>query len=286
MTRAPTPAAGGDPVPAIPEAEAEGLTAALYADIRATLGVPVVNLVWRHVATMPGGLEWCWSAVKPLYVSGAIAAEAEALRAALPLPELPNHPVEVLDALGLSTSDRVGIVGVLGAYDRSNAMNLIALSALLARLDGTAHASAPPPARPGGIMPESEAPLPKLLTFPEMAAATAALVRRLNMLGERADGTVVASMYRHLAHWPAYLALAWASVAPLDADGRLDAAIAAGLEQGRGRGHALTGSLGEPATRPDVEVQDRVRTALDLFTTHPIGKMVTICRLLRRSFPD
>jgi hypothetical protein len=36
-----------DPFPAVAEAEATGETAALFADIRATVGVPVVNLVWR-----------------------------------------------------------------------------------------------------------------------------------------------------------------------------------------------------------------------------------------------
>ena len=35
--------------------------AAIFADIRETLGVEVVNLIWRHLATIPGALlkmEW------------------------------------------------------------------------------------------------------------------------------------------------------------------------------------------------------------------------------------
>ncbi len=51
-------AASSDPVPAIAEAEATGETVELYTDIRATLGVPVVNLIWRHLAVFPGGLAW------------------------------------------------------------------------------------------------------------------------------------------------------------------------------------------------------------------------------------
>ena len=47
-----------DPVPVITEAEATGNIAALYADIRTTLGVPVVNLIWRHLAVFPDGLPW------------------------------------------------------------------------------------------------------------------------------------------------------------------------------------------------------------------------------------
>ena len=43
-----------DPFPAIAEASAAGETADLFADIRATVGVRVVNLVWRHLATPDG----------------------------------------------------------------------------------------------------------------------------------------------------------------------------------------------------------------------------------------
>jgi hypothetical protein len=50
-----------DPFPAIAEAAATGTTAELFADIRATVGVRVVNLVWRHLATMDGALPWAWA---------------------------------------------------------------------------------------------------------------------------------------------------------------------------------------------------------------------------------
>ncbi len=72
--------ASGDPVPSIREDQAEGDIAALYGDIRATLGVPVVNLIWRHLATFPNGLAWAWHAVRPQYRSGAVQAESRALR--------------------------------------------------------------------------------------------------------------------------------------------------------------------------------------------------------------
>ena len=45
-----------DPVPAITEAAATGETAAIFADIRQVLGVDVVNLIWRHLATIDGRL--------------------------------------------------------------------------------------------------------------------------------------------------------------------------------------------------------------------------------------
>lgn len=39
-----------DPVPSIPEAEATGATKSIYADFKAVTGVPVVNLIFRHIA--------------------------------------------------------------------------------------------------------------------------------------------------------------------------------------------------------------------------------------------
>jgi hypothetical protein len=42
-------------------------------------------------------------------------------------------------------------------------------------------------------------------------------VLTLNRLGTRRDNPVLASMYRHLAYWPGYLAVNWALIAPLDA---------------------------------------------------------------------
>jgi hypothetical protein len=56
-----------DPLPAITEAAA---IAAIFADIRQVLGVDVVNLIWRHLATVDGALPWAWQALRPLYVDG------------------------------------------------------------------------------------------------------------------------------------------------------------------------------------------------------------------------
>ena len=54
----------GDPVSAVREDEATEAVASIFADIRETLNVEVVNLVWRHLATMPGALEWVWGTLK------------------------------------------------------------------------------------------------------------------------------------------------------------------------------------------------------------------------------
>jgi hypothetical protein len=82
-----------DPIPAISESEATGLIAEIYADIRRVYRLGVVNLIWRHLATIPGGLPWVWSTIRPLYVNGSVSREGAALRTTLSLPELPSWPM-------------------------------------------------------------------------------------------------------------------------------------------------------------------------------------------------
>lgn len=269
----------GDPVAAITEADASGDIATLYADIRATLGVGVVNLIWRHLATIDGALPWAWGAVRPLYAEGIIEAEAERLRERMRLLDLPRVPSEVLASVGIDATALGGVKTVLATYDRSNTMNLLALSALLASLDGNVASGVQVAAgRAGG----AEAAMPKLLTEADVAPETWALVLRLNMLGERDEGRVLASMYRHLAHWPGVLSLAWTMLSPADADGSLSGAIADNLATAKARARALASRL-KASSAADLPPAERAaaRKAITLFVDHPIGKMVTICRMLR-----
>lgn len=266
-------------LPAVDEAAATGDTAALFADIRATLGVGVVNLIWRHLATIDGALPWAWGAVRPLYAEGIIEGEAERLRQRMRLLDLPRVPSEVLASVGLDATALAGAKTVVATYDRSNTMNLLALSALLASLDGNVVSGGQlATGKTGGI----EATMPKLLSEADVAPETWALVLRLNMLGERDEGRVLASMYRHLAHWPGVLGLAWMLLSPADADGSLGGAIADNLSTAKARARALAGRL-KPSSAADLPPTERAaaRRAITLFVDHPIGKMVTICRMLR-----
>lgn len=271
-----------DPVPAIAEAAAEGETAALFADIRAVLGVGVVNLIWRHLATIPGALPWAWGLLRPRYADGSLAAAAAAgLTGALAVPRLPPMPEAAFAAAGLSAEDRRGIAGVLAAYERTNPLALLALSALALRLEGVppetpraATAPPPPPAPDRSVLP-----LPPLLPAAALGPERAALIRALNRLGAGGeDPAVVATMYRHLAHWPAALALAWALLAPLDAEGRLAPAIAACREEARRRAARMP--LPAPPPLPEA-ARAAVAAALDRFGAEVLPRMVVVCAVLR-----
>jgi len=276
MTAAP------DPVPAITEAEATGETAAIYTDIRSTLGVPVVNLIWRYLATMPGALAWTWGAVRPLYASGQVAQAAAHLRERLELPAQPAWPVAVLEAAGLDAGARRGIAQVLASYDRSNAMNLVALSALRARLAGSTDATPLPATDPGR---EIEGELPSLVPLAAMPPATAELVQRLNAIGDP-EQKVLASMYRHLSHWPAFLALTWTRLAPLDASGEAGRIIAANLTIAGAIARQLAHGMALPSASLPPAVQGQAEGALDLFIRYAIGRMVPLGAILNRSMPS
>jgi hypothetical protein len=246
------------------------------------LGVQVVNLIWRHLAMIPRALPWAWGILRPLYIDGTIAAEAAALRGDLDLPWLPPFPPEVITAVGLLDSDISKIRNVLAAYDRTNAMALIALSALLLRPDDEPPSSDAASSRSEvSREPPPAIPLPSLLDMADLAPTTAELVLTLNRLGTRRGEPILASMYRHLAHWPAYLALAWAIIAPLDADGSLEQVIADAVAKARVRAARVATRLyAPPAVSLAPNIRATIRSAIEPFTGDTIAKMVVICGAL------
>jgi hypothetical protein len=81
---------------------------------------------------------------------------------------------------------------------------------------------------------------------------------------------MIASMYRHLAHWPAYLALSWALIAPLDADCFLDRAIADLLVKARAQAARLATWLQGPTL--DAVTGAAIRSAVEPFVDDIISK--------------
>ena len=117
-------------VSAISEDEATGETAEIFGDIRTTLGNGVVNLIWRHIATIEDALPWVWQAVKPLYISDVLKNEAGFVCENIKLPEVLALPSAVLSAVNVLEQDRPVIQKILDSYNKGNAFNLLALSAL------------------------------------------------------------------------------------------------------------------------------------------------------------
>ncbi|MBL6457949.1 hypothetical protein JMJ55_21675 [Belnapia sp. T6] len=209
------------PLAELREAEAPPEIGAIYAGLRAASGVPLVNLIHRHLATMDGVLPWLWSAIRPPLEDGSLAGARERLAASLALPPLAPLPATAWAKAGLDAADRPAIAALVETYNRGNLTNLILLTALRRALEDAPAAPAPPsPRLPQPAMLPPPPPLPRLEDLPP---AIAALVRGL---AARHGGAVVPSLYLHLAHWPPLLAAlpGWAG-ALLDPP-----AIAAGRE--------------------------------------------------------
>lgn len=266
-----------DPIPAIAESDATGETAALFADIRAVYGISTVNLVWRHLATMPGALAHVWGGVRPLYVDGTIAREATALRDGLWLPDVVPMSDAYLLEFELDALAMHGVRQVLAAYDRTNAMALLALCAARARLAGKPAPKWQPGATPPP--PEPALALPRLLDLDTMSRDIRMGVDALNRVGSRKSQPLMASMYRQLAYWPPFLSVAARLLIGPHIDGLVEQAVAAALVQARARAAALPRVTDVPPLRP--ATAKRVDAALALFTGDPIVRMMVVTRMLR-----
>jgi hypothetical protein len=266
-------------VPSVLEAEATGEVAEIYADIRTTLGTSVVNLVWRNLATLPGALPWAWSTVRPLYL-GAAAGHAQAVRRSLALPKLPQFSADALSAAGLGPSDLLQITTILHTYHHTNALALVVLSALLEHDEPS---DAEPAQRTEAAPPPVRTELPPLPAMATLQPAVQRLIAELNGFGEDDAPFLIASMYRHLAYWPPFLALIRTALAPLQTDQSLIGLTHRARTIGRAHGSVLSSQI-KPSPPPP-SLRDALASC-QLFLEHPIARMTGICALICASMPE
>lgn len=271
-----------DSVASIPEASARGEIADLYEDIRATLRVPVTNLVWRHLATVDGALAWVWSCVRPLYIDERLDGPADALRRIGGVAALRCFKRDDLRAAGIGKGDEPVLRAVLANYDRTNPPNLVALMAVQAWLRGERGGGTPrrtTSASPPGV----SIVLPPLLTEDDMSPEVRRDARRLEVLGTgQSPRPVVAALPRHLAHWPTFLATCVTALTPLESD--LARSIADVHACAREAGRGVAAHLA-PAGRP--AHPERIEAALGRFTAPDlIANFIPKARTLLAALPD
>jgi hypothetical protein len=214
-------AGAADPIPAISEEDATGDVAVIFGDLRATLGTPLVNLIWRRLATIPGGLAWVWTLVKPLYVSGELDRLSHETSALVSFPTLKPLPDCVWDGVGIDRNARQVIAKLIESYDRGNGGNFLALLvavSVLRRGLPTSRGSGHVGQANSSYHPESEG-LPRLPGLSEFSPPVLALVHRLDEFGRLGSSDAIASLYRHLAHWPAFLSMAYTALEPHQRNG-------------------------------------------------------------------
>lgn len=253
--------------PEIHEADAAPDIAALYARLRAAIRIPVVNLIWRHAATMPGVLSWMVESSAAVAASLAIREEREAMAAAVAGDGLESfaEASRTLDAVA-----RPSLSAMIETYNRGNMTNLLLLTALRRAIAGAAigggAALAPDPAPPA-MLP----PLPAQPRIAELPAPAAAAVRGLAARHE-GIGDAIPSLYLHLATWPALLAPLDEALAPLFTRGAVAASRQALIARAEALAPRLLPAMTPPGRFPD-EHRAPMLAALGAFTGRLIAEM-------------
>lgn len=263
-----------------PEIRPEGAPpeiAAIYADIRAVSGVPMVNLIWRHFAALPGVLEWAWSAVRPLVGSREMAAARVRIASAVTLPALAPPGVAAWQDAGIDAGALPGFAAMTAAYVRGNITNIVALTALRLRLDEPDS----PPARPTPA--ETPTPATLLPSLPRIDTLETDLAAKIRALAARHDGageSVIPSLYLALAPWPGVIAALPDWLGPLFAAGALRTARESTVHAAGTEAAAFLPTLG-----PAPAGLDAMRPALGRFTGHVIPDLIPVCIALHDLLP-
>ena len=205
------------------ERDAAGEQEAIYAENRRLGGVPMVALIFRHLATLPGALDWRWAAIGPAWRSGEVQEAAWRIARAAPLTPIATIRRPALAALDVDDAGLEEIRIVLAAYNRANPENLLTVLCVLRLLEGhsASRATAPrswsPPPAPGPLVPMGD--------IAALPAVTTALLDLVAAPGEPGSPRVVQSLYRHFTHRPAFLALAVTMLRQQFDDGLIDAGV-------------------------------------------------------------
>lgn len=250
------------PIEEVSEAQADERVGAVYAEIKRASGTPLINLIYRHLATMPDVLEWAW---------GNISRDGGYGRLETASARLPRHrlccvlPREAWHLTGLADSDIAAMARLVDNYNKTNAINLIAVTCLRQAI--SARHDDEVPANPG-------------VSGSALASAdsrqSVEIVRQF--LNELVSGQphIEPTMFRNFLRWPASLAMTSAILAPLVTTGMLASARMASIEAARqiAGDLAASGPPLEPLSDPDTA--PRVWAALTLFQRDIIGSMLPV----------
>ena len=239
--------------------------------------MPVVNLIWRHFAALPGVLEWAWTAVRPVVGSREMAEARARIAGAVALPTLAPPAPAAGEEAGVDAPTLTRRAAVLGADIRGNITHVVALTALRLRLDE-------PDLQPGRLTPASAAaptaPLPALPRIETLEPAMAGDIRALAAHHEGAVGGVIPSLYLALAPWPGVLAALPDWLRPLYAPAALRAARQSTVRAAEDEAACMLPALGPPP--PGLAA---MRPALDRFTRLVIPDLIPVCIALRDLLP-
>ncbi|MBY0336240.1 MAG: hypothetical protein K2X11_06475 [Acetobacteraceae bacterium] len=244
------------------EGDAPPPIAAIYAGLREAAGIPVVNLIWRHFATMPGVLEWAWAAARPAFAERSLdegrAALGRLAPAGGPLLDLPE---EARQAVAI--------------YNRGNRTNLQILTALRLAIAGAATGGGRPDPVPCPPMLPALPPQPRIEALPPRVAATVRALAALHGM----EGAQIPSLYLHLALWPDALPPLREALARRFGTGGVAALRDALLAEAGRRADRLLPVMTPPGPFPPAH-RDAVLAVLAVFPGKLIAEMTAIGAML------
>ena len=124
-----------------------------------------------------------------------------------------------------------------------------------------------------------------MLGMAEMSPPLVALVEELDTFGRLGESAAIASLYRHLAHWPGFLGSAYVALAPLHRNGELADTQRRVIAFGREQTLELAGQVAGDLPPLTSEARQAVHAALDEFTRLMIGRMIVLGNAMRVLLP-
>ena len=221
-----------DPVTAIDEKKATGKIAETFSDIRSTMNIPIVTSIWRGLADENDSLFKIWNLAKPIYQCGLAEKTLKKMMNDINVPLPAALAPSQLQCIHLNKSDIKNIQNIITVYNRSNGMNLMALSALV--LYGPMLEKKKSLKNTGSILKDK---LPELMNKEDIKPEAWTIIKHVNSLGSSSGiSSHVATLWRHLAYWPSFLALVYSAFMPLQSDGKIDISLNATLNYVKNNG--------------------------------------------------
>jgi len=262
------------PFAEIHEGDAPPDIAALYARLREAVGIPVVNLIWRHAATLPGVLAWMVATAEGVIRSAAVRSEREAM---LALGDAAGFAGFVAVARQHPQAQQAMLAVMVDTYNRGNLTNLQVLTALREGIAGAPMGGAPL------IMDALPPPmLPALPAQPKLAALQDEVAAEVRALAgfHGGIGDAIPSLYLHLALIPGLLVPLRVALAPMAASGRIGGIRDALIARAVAGAPRLRAGMTPPGPFPAAHAPAML-AALDAFAGGLIAEMGGIAGLAR-----
>lgn len=196
----------------LPEAEATGDIARIYDEIRTYSAVPYVSSLQRHVATMPGCLEYAWGTCRPAFLDGTIPETAWRLAKTVPVAPFPALSAAALRLMGVDDAGIRAIRDICNTFTRVSPINLLFAACVEHLLDGHAPGGGTA-VRANWTPPPMAAPQPPMTPLDELPEDQRDVLMQLAQ--DLGGAQFVPGLYRQLTPWPAYLAHAVTLIEPV-----------------------------------------------------------------------